>query len=167
MEMVGQLSLHEAVSCSSRIFIVEGLITVFLRVFHPFILLDSPQTARFLAQDGDLVLQRLRTDYNNGAKDQEAFKWKYLWETLTDWKIYFSVVVFWENSITGYGFIYTLPTVIRDLGYSATNAQLLTIPIYVVALVCVLITAYYADRMKNRAPFIIYPYSVCAMGLLC
>lgn len=51
----------------------------------------------------------------------------------------------------------SLPLVITELGYTARIAQLLTIPVYVGALLCVLACAILADRYGIRRPFIVYP----------
>ena len=45
-----------------------------------------------------------------------------------------------------------LPTIIRELGYSATKAQAFTAPPNVAAFIFVLITAFYSDRIKARGP---------------
>lgn len=61
-------------------------------------------------------------------------------------------------------FIYTLPSVIHQLGYSAENAQLLTIPVYVFAMFVTLSAALLSDRAGNRSNFIIYPFMLAAIG---
>lgn len=38
-------------------------------------------------------------------------------------------------------FTATVPTIVEDLGYSSAKAQLMTIPIYLFAVICVLIVA--------------------------
>lgn len=47
-----------------------------------------------------------------------------------------------------------------------TTRQLLTIPIYVVALMTVMVTSYYADRTKQRSPFIIFPFCLAAVSIV-
>lgn len=56
--------------------------------------------------------------------------------------------------------------VINELGYSAANAQLLTIPIYVTAVVCLIIAAKLSDHYQTRSPFIIGPQLFGALGLI-
>lgn len=86
------------------IFIIEGLMTVVLGFILPFVMWDSPEKANFFSDsERAYFTKRLRLDYNTGGKDGEKFKWIYLRQALTDWKIYLSVVVFWGNTITGYG----------------------------------------------------------------
>jgi hypothetical protein len=106
-----------------QIFIIEGLMTVVLGFILPFVMWDSPEKAGFFStEEKAYFTRRLALDYSTGGKDGEKFKWKYLRQALTDWKTYLSVVIFWGNTITGYGFIFSLPTVVYELGYSAANA---------------------------------------------
>jgi hypothetical protein len=46
-----------------------------------------------------------------------------------------------------------VPAVIQQLGYSSANAQLLTIPIYVFAMIMTIIFAFWSDRAKQRSPW--------------
>ena len=47
---------------------------------------------------------------------------------------------------------------IEDLGYSSANAQLLTIPIYVFAMIMVIIFAFWSEHVQQRSPFIMAGY---------
>ncbi|KAF2008009.1 MFS general substrate transporter [Amniculicola lignicola CBS 123094] len=60
----------------------------------------------------------------------------------------------------------TVPTVINGLGYSSTNAQLLTIPIYVFASIVTIIFAWLSDYKKTRSPFIIAGYCIASVGFI-
>lgn len=74
------------------------------------------------------------------------------------------------NSISLYGFTYSAPSVILDLGYSAATAQLLTIPIYTVGVISTIAVSVLADRHRTRWPFIIGPFCLAAtafLALLC
>lgn len=147
-----------------RIFLIEGIATVVIGALIPFMLIDSPATQKFLSpEDTEWYCKRLKADYQIGAGDQGQFKWKYVTSALTDWKIYLSTLIFWGNSITVYGFVFTLPTAIKDMGYSREQAQLLTIPIYTGACIAVLIVAYFADKTARRFPFVCYPFILCAV----
>lgn len=70
------------------------------------------------------------------------------------------------SSLTITRFIFTLPTAVQGLGYSDSEAQLLTIPIYALALIVVLVCSVWSDKAKKRSPFIIYPYLICAIGFI-
>jgi hypothetical protein len=71
-----------------------------------------------------------------------------------------------QNSICLYGFTYSAPTIILDLGYTAANAQLLTIPIYIVGVCSTIFFSVLADRHQTRWPFIVIPYSIAAIGFI-
>lgn len=59
-----------------------------------------------------------------------------------------------------------MPTIIRDLGYTAAQAQLLTVPPYVLGMITTVVTARLADKYRKRWPFIIFPYMIAAVGFL-
>lgn len=65
-----------------------------------------------------------------------------------------------------YGFTATVPTVIQQLGYSSANAQLLTVPIYVFAMIIVLVFAFWSDKMQTRSPFIMAGFSIAIAGFI-
>jgi MFS family permease len=56
------------------------------------------------------------------------------------------------------------PTIIKNLGYTAANAQLLTVPPYALAFFLTITFAVVSERMHTRAPFIISSSLVGAIG---
>lgn len=83
----------------------------------------------------------------------------------SDWRIWLAVIPFWGCSIGTYGFPATVPTVIRDMGYSSAHAQLMTIPIYVAALIATVIVAFWSDHIKQRTPFLAARLLYCCCGV--
>ncbi len=59
-----------------------------------------------------------------------------------------------------------MPTIVQQLGYTSTLAQLMTIPIYVVAMLFVLGFAWASDRVQQRTPFIIAGFAIAIVGLI-
>lgn len=57
-----------------------------------------------------------------------------------------------------------LPTIIREMGWSATMSQALSAPPYLVAFAVVLFTAYASDKAKARSPFIIFHALLASSG---
>ena len=49
---------------------------------------------------------------------------------------------------------------------SASNAQLMTIPIYVVGMGATVITAFFSDRIQQRTPFIVGGFSFAVIGFI-
>jgi hypothetical protein len=60
----------------------------------------------------------------------------------------------------------TIPTVLEELGYSAANAQLLTIPLYVFAAILTVTLAYFSDRAKTRWYFIVLGFGTAVVGFI-
>ena len=56
-----------------------------------------------------------------------------------------------------------LPTIINQLGYTATTAQLLTIPIYITAAILAVVVGYMSDKATKRGasrwPYVFVPVS--------
>lgn len=50
-----------------------------------------------------------------------------------------------------YAFSLFLPTIISELGYATTKAQLLTVPVYAAAAILTITIGYIADRTRQRA----------------
>ncbi|KAK3640317.1 hypothetical protein LTR56_011913 [Elasticomyces elasticus] len=152
------------------IFILEGILTVTIGVTVPWILVDSPETASFLEPfEKKYIIARLRQDSGSSSgqvNTNEGYQWRYLKAALTEWKIYFAVIIYWGDAVTLYGFTYTVPSIINELGYSAANAQLLTVPIYVLGIISVLLFAWLSDRQQVRWIYIIGPYSIAMVGFI-
>ena len=58
------------------------------------------------------------------------------------------------------------PTIITSLGYSAANAQLLTVPPYALAFIMTLSVATLSERMKTRAPFMMACSAFAMIGYI-
>jgi sugar phosphate permease len=152
------------------IFLIEGLVPVALSLIIWKILPDSPETASFLTQaERDFLVNRLATETGSGAgkvTNQDRITTKHVVAGLSDWKIWAAIPIFWGNTCGVYGFTATVPTVIEELGYSAANAQLLTIPIYVFAAIVTLVFAWLSDMKRVRSWFIIAGYSIASVGFI-
>lgn len=74
--------------------------------------------------------------------------------------------MFWANTIGVYGFTATVPAVINGLGYTSAQAQLLTIPVYVFAMILTLVFAWWSDRIEQRSPFIMGGYAIACIGFI-
>ncbi|KAI9686682.1 MAG: hypothetical protein M1820_010586, partial [Bogoriella megaspora] len=145
------------------IFILEGILTVVVAVVSFFFVYDFPETAKFLSnEERAFVVFRLKydgqdADTENSQKvaQSDEFGWKYVKMAFLDWQIWVNIVVYWGYVCPLYGVSLFLPTIIKELGYQNTTAQLLTVPIYVTAAIITVIVAWAADRKRVRSPFIV------------
>ncbi|KAF9649711.1 MFS transporter [Thelephora ganbajun] len=136
------------------IFIIEGLMTVVLSIAAYFFIYNYPATARFLTpKEKEYIIARLKDD-SDAARD-EKFTWGGVIQALKDPKVWLYGFAFHTMSLPLYTLSLFLPTIIKDLGYSAAQAQLLSTPPYVAAFVLTMSAAVFAERTKLRAPFVI------------
>ncbi|OAL73143.1 hypothetical protein A7D00_2916 [Trichophyton violaceum] len=150
------------------IFILEGFLPVAFSIVIWFILPDSPERAKFLTkEEKEFIINRLSLETGSGqgrVTNNDKITPRHVLAAFKEWKIYCAILMFWANTIGVYGFTATVPTVINDLGYTAAQAQLLTIPIYVVATIGILVFAYLSDRYEQRTPFIIAGNTIALLG---
>jgi len=114
---------------------------------------DYPNTAGFLTKDEKVEVAR-RLEEDRGALD-DSFSMRYIREALTDWKIWAFCFITIGIFTPLYCISLFLPTIIKELGYTNNNAQLMTVPPYVVACFCTLIVGWAADRSKQRGVYVI------------
>lgn len=135
------------------IFILEGIATVLLGVASFWLVHDFPADASFLsADDKARVLNRLKADKQASAHS-ENFQMKYFYQSLTDWKTYAACVMYMGVDGALYAFAIFLPSIIKELGFTATKAQLLSVPPYILACLLTVLTGFCADRWKRRGIF--------------
>lgn len=74
--------------------------------------------------------------------------------------------MYWGITCPLYGISFFLPSIIKDLGYTSSTAQLLTVPIYITAAIVAIGAAWLSDRRKQRSPFILFFMSLIAIGFI-
>jgi len=132
------------------IFILEGLVTIFVGIASYWMVHDFPAEATFLSPDDRArVLRRLRADKQASAAHEE-FQTKYFWQSVKDWKTLMFSIIYMGADGSLYAFSLFLPTIIAGLGYKSTTANLLSVPPYAVAAVVTVLVGYIADRTQQR-----------------
>ncbi|RJE20721.1 Mfs transporter [Aspergillus sclerotialis] len=125
------------------IFILEGLLTVVISLFAYLWVYNYPSTAEFLSEEErEFIYLRLKND--NDSTLDEKFSWSAVRDAFKDIK----------------------PTIIKELGYSAAEAQLLSVPPYAVAFVLTIAVAVLSERTRRRAPFIMATSSLACIGYI-
>lgn len=132
------------------IFILEGIVTVLFGFASFWAVHDFPDEATFLNEvDRARVVRRLKMDKQSSAEHEE-FKMKYVYMALKDYKMWLGMVIYMGCDMPLYAFSLFLPSIISQLGYSSTKAQLLTVPPYAAAAVMTISIGYIADRTRQR-----------------
>ncbi|CAK1361025.1 putative transporter [Cercospora beticola] len=144
------------------IFILEGIASVAAGVACFWILVDTPKHShRWLTPDEIRYLELRQIAAGRvkpqGQPKEKGINWKVLWSVLCDWKIYLLIIMFWSNVTPNYGLKFTMPQIIKNMGYTSANAQLLTMPCYAVGAVAAYGFSVISDRFKWRMPTIVGP----------
>ncbi|TIA04214.1 MFS general substrate transporter [Aureobasidium pullulans] len=125
------------------IFILEGLLTFLVAIVAYFVLVDYPETASFLTvEERAFITYRLKYDGQDANTDHG---YRVAQTDRSDKKFLFAAF---------------------QLGYKTTTAQLLTVPIYVVASAITIAVAYAADRKRLRSPWILVGLCFQAIGFI-
>ncbi|KAK4541561.1 hypothetical protein LTR36_007858 [Oleoguttula mirabilis] len=132
------------------IFILEGLATILIGIASYYMVHDFPDDAKFLSPDDrHRVLRRLKADAQSSAEHEE-FRMAYFWASVTDWKTWAFAVIYMGCDGALYAFSLFLPTIISELGYASTKANLLSVPPYAAAAVLTVFIGWLADRTQQR-----------------
>jgi nitrate/nitrite transporter NarK len=111
---------------------------------------DFPDEAKFLSSDDRArVVRRLKADKQSSA-EHEKFQMTYFWASVKDWKTWAFAVIYMGCDGALYAFSLFLPTIISQLGYKATTANLMSVPPYAVAAVVTVLVGWIADRTRQR-----------------
>ncbi|RDW59814.1 hypothetical protein BP6252_12901 [Coleophoma cylindrospora] len=148
------------------LFIIEGVATAGVAIIAKFILLDFPHSSACLTlEEKQLAAVRIMADSKTTglASDIGLSHWEAFKAAATDLRTYAFMFLFVLD--VGAGTIsYFIPTITKSLGYSTVVAQYMTVPVYVVAAVCLNVTAYSADRHNERRFHI---SGALALGFVC
>ncbi|TFK23509.1 MFS general substrate transporter [Coprinopsis marcescibilis] len=135
------------------IFILEGILTIFVAGIAKWVIHDSPETATFLTEEERTeVKSRLKQDRTSLADEYAS---QYLWDALKDWKIYVHMLITIGIYTPLYSISLFLPTIVKAMGYTNEKSQLMSVPPYVAGCIATIAGGWAADRAKQRGLFMI------------
>lgn len=147
------------------IFILEGLLTIVVGVIAYWFISNYPDTVSWLSnKERAFIKARLKAD--SDATNDEAFSWDAVLNGCKDPKVWLYGLGFHTMSLPLYTLSLFLPTIIKDMGYTAAQSQLLTIPPYAVATIFTIFWAILSERYAKRGLFIIITSSVAIIGYI-
>lgn len=145
------------------IFILEGIFTVIVAVMCFFLLCDSPAlSSKWLEADEIryLELRQLRRRVTTPGEFKDGgshFNLQIFKDLFCDYKLYLLIFSNWSNAVPNYAMKFTMPSILRGMGYTSSMAQLMTIPPYAIGAISAFAFAIFADKYSWRYPFIIGP----------
>ncbi|KAI4642449.1 uncharacterized protein J4E79_011511 [Alternaria viburni] len=143
----------------------EGLLTIIIGIIAYWFISNYPATVSWLSKEERAFVQaRLKAD--SDATNDEAFSWAEVLLAAKDIKIWLYAFAFHTMSLPLYTLSLFLPTIIRDMGYTSAQSQLLTIPPYAVATLFTIFWAILSERYARRALFILTTSTVAIIGYI-
>lgn len=156
----------------SWIFIIEGVITCLIGILAYFLVIDFPdkliensQRESFLnAAEVEIIKARIDRDRDDSLAD--PLTWKKTGTILCDLKLWAFALLFMCSTMPSYALGYFMPIILKGMGFTAENAQLLTAPPYVFACIVGFGFAVLSDRVRMRGPIIVVQAVICIIGLV-
>ncbi|KAG8627338.1 hypothetical protein KVT40_004821 [Elsinoe batatas] len=132
-----------------NIFFFEGLITILAGVAAPWFMARNPETASFLTERQKYIAtQRLWLEHKSNPN--EKVTWHHIKRAIFNVNSNVCAMGFFMINITVQSLSLFMPTLLRDLGWTATKAQLHTVPPYVLACLVAIFIAFVSDRTRQR-----------------
>lgn len=151
------------------IFFIEGAITTVYGCICLFFMPHNPGHAKFLTvEEKTFIMATLKHDFHGATTeadiDKEQFDWHWVRMAFSSINLWMTSLAWFFVLIPLYSFSLFLPTIIKSLGFTAINTQLLTVPPNFAAFLIVLATTYYSDRIKMRGPVMLVGCVVAIIG---
>lgn len=139
------------------IFIIEGLITFCAALPAWWLLVDFP------ADDNKILNRRETAKWNHFLASSQGvtnanvpFSWGQVGRAFADYRTYLYAIMYISIAEPLYSLALFTPTIIADLNFSGASANLLSVPPYVLGAITTIATAFIADRIILRGPFILF-----------
>ncbi|KAL4072803.1 major facilitator superfamily domain-containing protein [Scleroderma yunnanense] len=145
----------------SWIFILEGLVTVVAGAISPWIIVNFPEDATFLTEaERTVAIRRLQNDDRLSAA-KEGLRCKDIKKSVTEWKTYLASL-----DMPAYALALFVPSIVYELGYTATPANLMAVPVSAAACMCTCAVGFLSDRYGHRGLFNLICLPVSAIGYI-
>ncbi|KAI8582833.1 hypothetical protein K450DRAFT_225028 [Umbelopsis ramanniana AG] len=164
--VLGHLQGAQGLAAWRWLFIIEGIPTICLGLLAFVILPDFPASVgkRWLTpEEKELAIQRGASAFNT---DTSNFDMRQVKAALLDYKNWMTALVYTGLNAPLASYTSFLPTIVKTLGFTNLQAQLLTIPPYIAACVYLAIMCYLSDKLKQRAIFIIIVSMTATLGYM-
>jgi hypothetical protein len=147
-----------------------GLFTVLLAISAFWFVHDTPaKVGKWLTPEEKQFLL-LRHKYSAGGEtgvaEKSEFSWKQAAMAFKSTHIYAVVLIEFTLCVTVYGYSFVLPTIIKNLGYDAAEAQAMTVPPYAFACLVTAFSGWAADRYQQRMLSVLLPNLMALAGFI-
>ncbi|KAI0467715.1 major facilitator superfamily domain-containing protein [Xylaria cf. heliscus] len=165
---ISELGGRGGLSSWRWIFIIFGLFTITVSFTSFWLLPNNVATAWFLnSEERECAIRRLHQGAGGGGREQEdteKFAWSEVLRGVFSLQTWLTASAYFGILSGLYSFGLFLPTIIKDLGYTANQAQLWSVIPYAVAAVATLFTAYLSDHFRIRGIIMLCSMPIAIIG---
>ncbi|GMK58091.1 hypothetical protein CspeluHIS016_0501230 [Cutaneotrichosporon spelunceum] len=146
------------------IFIIYGLITIFIGICAVILIIDFPDKASFLTdKEREIVLTRIQRDRNDAVYDHLTFK--KVMVHLADVRIWLFGLFFCAAALCIYALAYFLPQILAGMGFDNKMSQILTAPPSFYSPIPCVIMAKLADKYNWRMHMVALNAVITVVGV--
>lgn len=136
-----------------NIFFFEGILTVIAASIAPFILPQTPETAKSLnVREQWIAEERIRIEHKAHAHGKVEMR--HIKRAVMNINNYVCAAGFFFINITVQGLSVFLPTILTEIGYKSLKAQYYSVPVYVAASLIAIAVGYVSDKTKMRGIYL-------------
>ncbi|PGG99239.1 hypothetical protein AJ79_08631 [Helicocarpus griseus UAMH5409] len=152
----------QGISSWRWIFILEGLFNIGVALLTFVVLPRFPAESTFLTPpEKEHLLHRLHVERGNEAESLKGQPWL---SFFVDWQTWINIVAYFGADISAAAISQFSPTILKQLGWTANEANLRNVPIWLVGAVVALTTSITAGKLGFRFPFILTGATMCTIG---
>lgn len=145
------------------IFILEGLGGIVISLISFLVVPGFPAAATFLtSEEKELLLQRLEDERGVENTSMKGLDWIHL---LTNWKIWMVTAMYFGANFSAASVSSFGPTVLNQLGWTANEANLHNIPIWLVGAAAAYGFSLWSAKINRRYPFIFVGFLLTVVGM--
>ncbi|KAJ5585516.1 uncharacterized protein N7459_005316 [Penicillium hispanicum] len=156
----GITSGHATIANWRLLFLVEGLPVCVSALLAWFFVPDSPSSARFFTEEEKNVARARGLQQAGEADRNGKIQWKELTQTLLDAKAWLTALMYFSCNVSFSSLPVFLPTILKEMGFTAINAQGLTAPPFFASFLATIATTWVADRIRQRG------FMIASMSLI-
>ncbi|RDI80888.1 hypothetical protein Vi05172_g9109 [Venturia inaequalis] len=136
-----------------NIFFFEGLFTLLVALMAPFFMPDRPENCYFLTPRERIVAaERLAREHKGDSNEKVTLK--HIRMAIFNVHTTICTLGFLSVNVSVQSISLFMPTILNDMGYTAIQAQLHSVPPYVTACALSIAVAFVSDRTKRRGVYL-------------
>ncbi|KAL4881662.1 major facilitator superfamily domain-containing protein [Aspergillus karnatakaensis] len=152
----------QGISSWRWIFILEGLFNIAVALCTFFVLPRFPAESSFLTSaEKEHLLDRLNSERGDEAEDLQGQPWRSIF---FNWQTWINIIAYFGADMSAAAISQFSPTILNQLGWTANQANLRNVPIWLVGAVIALSTSLISGKLQIRFPFIIAAGTLCMIG---